>query len=262
MSVQHAGVVGSPIAHSLSPVIHRAAYRALGLDWTYEAIEQSESSFPEFLRGLDDTWRGLSVTMPLKDVALSSADARSDLALRVGAANTLIRRQGGWTADNTDVPGIVQSLAAVGVHSCERATIMGGGATARSAYAALMALGASHVTICVRRPEAGEEFAAWAQQWQAAVTVASMDPSSELADAEVVVATVPFDAASPWASVAGTGALLDVSYHPWPTVLSAAWRGPVANGRDLLLWQAVEQVRLMTGLEAPVDAMRAALDAA
>lgn len=262
MSVQHAGVVGSPIDHSLSPVIHRAAYRALGLDWTYEAIEQSEESFPGFLGALDHTWRGLSVTMPLKEVALAAADVRSDLSCRVGAANTLIHGADGWFAENTDVAGMVSALSAVNVESCQRVTIMGGGATARSSFAAVMQMGACDVTVCVRRPEAGRAFAEWAQQWDASVAVASMEPAWELAAADVVIAAVPFDAASSWAAVAGSGALMDVSYHPWPTVLSAAWRGPVANGRDLLLWQAVEQVRLMTGMPAPVDAMRAALDAA
>lgn len=262
MSVQHAGVVGSPIDHSLSPVIHCAAYRELGLDWTYEAIEQTEDSFPHFLSGLDHAWRGLSVTMPLKEVALAAADSRSELAQRVGAANTLIHGVDGWFAENTDVVGIVSALSAAGVSSCRQVTIMGGGATARSAFAAVMEMGARDVTVCVRRPDAGRAFADWAHHWDASVAVASMEPSEEAAAADVVIATVPFDAASPWAGVAGTGALLDVSYHPWPTVLSAAWRGPVANGRDLLLWQAVEQVRLMTGMAAPVAAMRAALDAA
>lgn len=262
MSHPQAAVVGSPIDHSLSPVLHRAAYRALGLDWTYSAIEQRPETFPEFLSSRDHSWRGLSVTMPLKESALACADSASELAVRVGAANTLIHDAGLWHADNTDVAGIRGSFEAIGVTSCDRATILGGGATARSAFAALAGMGASSVTVCVRRPEAGRQFLEWSSAWSATVTVASLEPSVEHAAAEVVVATVPFDAAGPWASVAGDGALLDVSYHPWPTVLAAAWHGPVAHGRDLLLWQAVEQVRLMTGLAAPVEAMRAALEAA
>ena len=260
MTLSHAAVVGSPIAHSLSPVLHRAAYVALGLDWTYEAIEQTVDSFPTFFAGLDSSWRGLSVTMPLKEVALANADEASDLATKVGAANTLIHANGSWIADNTDVLGMRNSLRAIGVNTCESATILGGGATARSAFAALTELGVDSVTVCVRRPVAGEEFIRWASQWNVRVEVASLEPVSALTDVEVLITTVPLAAADSWAEVAGEGALLDVSYHPWPTVLSQAWRGPVASGRDLLLWQAVEQVQLMTGMAAPVEIMASALN--
>jgi shikimate dehydrogenase len=258
--IPHAAVVGSPISHSLSPVLHRAAYLALGLNWTYEAIEQTVESFPDFFSGLDSSWRGLSVTMPLKEVALASADEASDVARKVGAANTLIQANGEWRADNTDVMGVRNSLRAIGVDAVTQATILGGGATARSAFAALADLGARSVTVCVRRPAAGEEFREWASQWSIRVEVATLEPTANLADVDVLIATVPFAAADSWAAVAGQGALLDVSYHPWPTVLSQAWTGPVASGRDLLLWQAVEQVQLMTGMPAPFEEMATALN--
>jgi shikimate dehydrogenase len=241
-------------------VLHKAAYRALGLDWTYVAIDQTVDSFPSFFSGLDSSWRGLSVTMPLKEVALANADEASELAIKVGAANTLIHTDGCWRADNTDVMGMCNSLRAIGVSEVERATILGGGATARSAFAALAELGVQSVTVCVRRPDAGEEFVQWASQWSIRADVATLEPVNTLTDVEVLIATVPFAVADPWAEVAGLGALLDVSYHPWPTVLSASWRGPIASGRDLLLWQAVEQVQLMTGMAAPVEVMAAALD--
>ncbi|TDC50157.1 shikimate dehydrogenase, partial [Jiangella ureilytica] len=115
MLTRRCAVLGSPIAHSLSPVIHRAAYRRLGLDWEYTAHEVDESSLARFVSGLGPEWRGLSLTMPLKRVALDVAATASDVARTVGAANTLVRRDdGGWDADNTDVPGVVATLRAAG----------------------------------------------------------------------------------------------------------------------------------------------------
>lgn len=259
---RHAAVVGSPISHSLSPIVHRAAYQALNIDWSYEAIEQTKESFPEFVHNRPASWRGLSITMPLKEVALLISDSASDLAVSVGAANTLIHDGATWHAENTDVGGMVTCFAERGVTTCNRATLLGGGATARSAFAALVTMGVDEVTLCVRRAESGAEFVEWAAQWDVSVRVATMEPVAEFASADVVISSVPHDAADAWAAVAGEGALLDVSYHPWPTVLARSWRGSVSSGRDLLLWQAVEQVHLMTGLVAPIDAMRSALNSA
>lgn len=258
-----AGVLGSPIAHSLSPALHRAAYASLGLDWVYEAYEVDEAALSAFLAGLDSTWAGLSLTMPLKQVVIPLLDEVDAEAERLASVNTVLPSPRGWRGTNTDVYGMVEALTQAGLTTApETATILGSGATARSATAALARLGCPRVTVCARRPEAAEEIADLARDFGLAALCADLTPRADLVGADVVISTLPGDAASPWTSQAtgAHGALLDASYHPWPTPLAAAWGGSVvASGRDMLLWQAVEQVRLMTGEEPSVTAMRAAL---
>ncbi len=148
-------VVGSPIAHSRSPVLHRAAYTALGLTgWTYDRVELQAAQFSGWLAGLDQTWRGVSVTMPVKQAALTCADSSSELASMLGAANTLLRTERGWHADNTDVAGLLGALDEGGSRTgrAESATLLGAGATASAAVAALASLGHQHVGIVVRDP--------------------------------------------------------------------------------------------------------------
>jgi shikimate dehydrogenase len=243
------GVAGSPIGHSLSPVLHRAAYAHLGLDWSYDRHEVGERELGAFLDGLDGSWRGLSLTMPLKHEALRLATRRSALAERVGVANTLVFGPDGERfADNTDVPGMVAALRERGVGTVPRATVLGGGATGSSAVAALAELTGA-VTVAVRNPA------------RAGLVHAVADAALA---APVVVATVPAGAADALAPAvpARPGVLLDVLYHPWPTPLAAAWSaagGVVLGGLDLLAHQAVLQVGLMTGRTVPVEVLRAAL---
>ena len=269
-----AAVLGSPIAHSLSPALHRAAYASLGLDdWQYDAIEIDADGLAGFLEGLDATWAGLSLTMPLKEAAVPLVHSIDDEAAVVRAVNTLVRCEGGWHGANTDVRGIVAALegagaglvAGTGGGRLTTATVIGAGATARSALAAIARFGVREVSIHARRPEAGADAARVASALGLRARVHSFDPDLEAMQASIVVCTVPGEAGAPWAQVASAaqGVLLDVAYAPWPTAVAAAWAGSgLASGRDLLLWQAVEQVRLMTGREAPVAAMRAALPAA
>ena len=274
MTGRRAAVLGSPIAHSLSPALHRAAYAALGLHWSYDPVEVTEATLAGFLDTLDDSWAGLSLTMPLKEAVLPLLDEVSDLAREVSAANTVLLAGARRIGTNTDVPGMVRALGdALHAMAPHRAAILGAGATARSAVAALSLLGIEHVDLVVRRPQAAESLAALAR---GRAMTAGVIPWHEAAEGaihhvDVVVSTVPGDAADSLVPVLGRHlavsaeampALLDVAYHPWPTPLMALWsahRAPVATGLDLLLWQAVEQVHLMTGLEAPVEAMRAAL---
>jgi len=277
---RRAAVLGSPIAHSLSPALHLAAYASLGLDWRYEAIEVDEAGLPPFLASLDSTWVGLSLTMPLKECVLPLLDTVDDDARLISSVNTVIPHAGGWHGTNTDVYGIVQALRQAGVADAStepddvvrdaaappalRIAILGSGATARSAVAAAARLGAGEVTVCARRVDAAEEVAALAVRFGLAAQVRDLVPAAEVMAADVVISALPGDVAEPWAALAplARGVLLDASYHPWPTPLAAAWQGSgVASGRDMLLWQAVEQVRLMTGLEPPVGAMSAALPA-
>ena len=273
-----AAVLGSPISHSRSPALHRAAYAALGLDWQYDAIECAEDAFPEFLASLSDEWRGLSLTMPLKEIVFEVVDDIDNVARAVHSANTVWRENpsSAWKATNTDIAGIRRALAAAGVERVERVRILGAGATARSAVAAVIGMGATSIVVHARRSEAAAEVAALAERLGCSTQIGTLDP--DLFDQDLLVSTLPADSAGPWASavssadIAATG-LLDASYYPWPTPLALAWSryspdAPVANGRDMLLWQAVDQVRLMTGKidhvneKAVVEAMRGALSTA
>lgn len=270
MTARRAAVLGSPIAHSRSPILHRAAYAALGLPWEYSAVEVDEAGLSGFLDSLDESWVGLSLTMPLKTAVLPLLDESTDLVQSVGAANTVVFRDGRRIGHNTDVPGAVRALRETGVAAVQEATILGAGATARSTLAALGALGAADVTLAARRPEAAAEVATLADRLGVRMHVVALADMAAVAHAltrPVVVSTVPGGAADHLAAEvpASPGVLLDVAYSPWPTGLAAAWQargGAVASGFDLLLWQAVDQVELMTGLPAPVDAMAAALAAA
>ncbi|MBA3798950.1 MAG: shikimate dehydrogenase [Geodermatophilaceae bacterium] len=273
-AVKHCAVVGAPIAHSRSPVLHRAAYAALGLtDWSYDRLELQPERLRGWLSGLDASWRGISVTMPLKQTALSCAASASTLAATLGAANTLVRTQRGWHADNTDVAGLLGALAERDVDRAGRdssATVIGAGGTAAAAVAALSALGFEHVGVVVRAPTRAQALLdVVARLGLTSRTYPWPDTSGDWTagqglDADLVLSTVP---------AAATTALLDhewrvgqtvvdVSYEPWPTKLveSATARGAQGiGGAPVLLWQAVRQVELMTGRPAPVEAMREAL---
>ncbi|MBX6765783.1 MAG: shikimate dehydrogenase [Actinomadura rubrobrunea] len=260
----HAAVAGSPIAHSLSPVLHRAAYAAMGLeDWTYEAFECAEEGLPALLGGLGPDWAGLSLTMPLKRAALTLADTVSDLAAAVGAANTLVLRDGRRHADNTDVHGIVTALAEAGLDGAKSVLVLGGGATAASALAALARLGAAEARLAARRPERARDAAEAGRRFGLAVEVASLGDLPALLDVDLVVSTLPAGAADPYAEqVAAAGAaVFDVVYGQ-PTALTGTVEragGRVVDGFPMLLHQAVRQVALMTGRDdVPVEAMRAA----
>lgn len=256
-------MLGSPISHSLSPALHRAAYAALGLDWTYEAIEVTEAGLEAFVAALDDSWAGLSLTMPLKERAVRLCADVDDAARAISSVNTLLPVADGWRGTNTDIHGIIRSLRDVGIDGpLGTGLVLGAGATARSAVAALAAIGIAELKVAARREEAAHELVELAASMGLSAHAVDWQPHAEALEVDLVVSTLPGDAGSGWAQLAGRarGALLDAAYHPWPTPLAAAWpNGRVASGRSMLLWQAVEQVRLMTGLEPPVEAMRASL---
>ena len=152
-----AGVRGSPIAHSLSPVLHTAAYEALGLaDWTYDLVEVDEAGLLAHVAALDPCYRGLSLTMPLKEVAFQAVHTVSDLARRVGAINTIVRDERGWRGYNTDVYGIIESLRQIGVGEVNEAVLVGAGATARSALEALAEMSTRKVSFMVREEVRGQ----------------------------------------------------------------------------------------------------------
>ena len=266
--VLRAAVLGSPVSHSLSPVLHRAGYAAAGLGgWEYEAREVTAGELAGVVAGLDEQWRGLSLTMPLKEAALEVADDVDDLARRAGAANTLVRRaDGGWDATNTDVAGVTEALRPHLPGRPERALVIGAGATARSAVLALAGLGVTTLTVRARDTARAADLLAWAVDLGAGIrsgSVAGIDAWRTTRD-DVVVSTVPPAGAE---AVAATvppehrGVLLDVVYAGWPTPVAraaAAAGMTVVSGLDLLVHQAAEQFLRFTGRPAPVEAMLAA----
>jgi shikimate dehydrogenase len=268
VSTRRAAVLGKPIAHSLSPVIHNAGYAAAGLSgWSYTAIECAESELADLVAGLGPEWAGLSLTMPLKEVALAVAGAVSPVATALGAANTLVRGEHGWRADNTDAPGMVDALAAAGVTAASEVAVLGAGGTARAALAATRDLGAK-ATVYARRPEAIAQLAPVAEALGVALTGAAWSDAASCADAQVVISTVPKGVADGLAAAIRwrpSVVLFDALYDPWPTPLAAAAARagcPIVSGLDLLLAQAVRQFVQFTGVSAPVESMRSALVAA
>nr|WP_265447005.1 shikimate dehydrogenase [Flexivirga meconopsidis] len=274
MIAPRAGVLGKPIAHSLSPLLHRAAYDAAGLtDWSYDARECDVSELPDLVAGLGPTWRGLSLTMPLKEEALLLASSSSAVARQTGAVNTLVRDGADWLGDNTDVVGIRDALCEGGVadHGPVDAVLMiGSGATARSALAAVAELGVTHVTFAVRG-NARESTLAQARDHGLQVEVVDLTEGATLAlHTPLVINTTPAGAtdavAETMASAAGSAGalperrvLLDVVYAGWPTplaVVAATYGAHVIPGVEMLIHQAAAQFTLMTGKPAPLQAMQ------
>ncbi|MDG4669012.1 shikimate dehydrogenase [Mycobacterium sp. 236(2023)] len=255
---RRAAVLGSPIAHSRSPQLHLAAYRALGLhDWTYDRIECTEDELPALVSGFGPEWVGVSVTMPNKFAALRFADEATDRALLVGSANTLVRTDAGWRADNTDVDGVVGALESV----MGSAAVVGSGGTAPAAVVALAALGVTDVQIVARNPEKAASLVALAENiGMAARWLELGEPLTRVA---AVVSTVPADVAAAHVKwISATPVLLDAIYDPWPTPLAVAVEragGRAISGLHMLLNQAYTQVEQFTGMPAPKEAMKAVL---
>ncbi|MFS0912710.1 shikimate dehydrogenase [Microbacterium sp. 179-I 3D2 NHS] len=263
-------VWGDPIAHSKSPALHAAAYQALGLDWEYTRRQVTAESFAAALGGLDATWRGLSLTMPLKEEAFRASATRDPHAELTGAVNTLLLsdRVAGF---NTDVGGIVDALTEAGLDGARQVRIVGAGATAASALVAVAELGAGHVEVSARRPERAAGLVMLGERLAVPVVVRPLDQPA--AAAELTVATLPGGtelAADTVASLAAAGGtLFDAAYAPWPSALATQWSGgPAVSGLGMLLHQAVRQIRIflhgdpmvpLRDEEAVIAAMRAAL---
>jgi shikimate dehydrogenase len=268
-AVRRAAVLGSPIQHSLSPVLHGAAYRALDLHgWHYDKIECDEPGLPRLVDSMGPEWAGLSLTMPLKRVVMTVADEVSPLAEAVGAANTLVFSPGGGTrADNTDVAGMVSALREAGLTRVEQSVILGAGGTAQSALAAVRELGHQSPIILVRNLARTSELRETAERLGMRPTISDGLFTEPLPAADLVISTLPGGAADPLSATRWKPdtMVLDVVYAPWPTSFagSALAAGcPVVSGLTVLLYQAVAQVELMTGHPGPVEAMRTALVAA
>ncbi|AQT80503.1 shikimate dehydrogenase [Mycolicibacterium litorale] len=264
-TARRAAVLGSPVAHSKSPQLHLAAYRALGLtDWTYDRIECTAEQLPALLRSFGPEWVGVSVTMPGKFAALAFADERTERAELVGSANTLVRTDHGWRADNTDIDGVAGALGHV--RHLRRAIVLGSGGTAPAAVVALAELGVTEVTVVARdRDKAARllDLGAAVGLSTAFCGLGATNLPAVAATADVLVSTIPADAAAAYAAVfAGVPVLLDAIYDPWPTPLAAAVAeagGQVISGQQMLLHQAFSQVEQFTGRPAPREQMVAAL---
>ena len=268
-----AAVLGSPIAHSLSPALHTAAYRELGLtDWSYQAIECDETGLAGLLRSLGPDWAGLSLTMPLKQAVLPLLDHADGLVTEIGAANTVLLSDGRRLGYNTDVAGLAMALRQAGATPDGNVVILGGGATACSALAALQMTGvADPITVVVRDLARAAGLRAVASRLGLMVQLTELSPAGLEAvpagpGSQLLISTLPAGAADRIARQLVTGplqadAVLDVVYDPWPTRLAeaaAAAGATVISGFELLLHQAAGQVELMTGLPAPTLAMRLA----
>ncbi|WP_415138712.1 shikimate dehydrogenase [Microbacterium sp.] len=270
MPESHLAVWGDPIAHSKSPQLHAAAYEVLGFDWQYDRRQVTEAAFASTVRALDDSWRGLSLTMPLKEQAFRIADIRDAHAGLTGVANTLLLGER-IAAFNTDVGGIVDALAEHRIVALERVRLLGAGATSASALVAVSDLGATHVDVRARRPERARSLAALGERLGVAVTIAPFDAASDAVD--LTIASLPggtvLDEAVVGPLAARGGALFDVAYSPWPSALAASWTGGEAiAGLGMLLHQAVRQIRIfahgdpslpLADEAAVIAAMRAAL---
>ncbi|MGQ4417490.1 shikimate dehydrogenase, partial [Streptomyces sp. SAS_269] len=261
---RRAAVLGSPIAHSLSPVLHRAAYDALGLSgWSYDRFEIDEAALPGFLDGLGPEWAGLSLTMPLKRAVIPLVDEISDAAASVDAVNTVVLSEDGRrVGDNTDIPGMVAALREHGIEEVESAAILGAGATASSALAALSRICTGEVVAYVRSEARAAEMRQWGERLEVDVRTVGWADAEQALHAPLVIATTPAGTTDALAAAVPERptTLFDVLYDPWPTELAARWSmfgGAVVGGLDLLVHQAVLQVEQMTGrTPAPLEAMR------
>lgn len=278
MSSRHCAVIGHPIAHSLSPAMHRAAYRDLGLDWSFDAVDVARDGLADFVAGLDESWRGLAVTMPHKQ-ELAGLGEPDELVRLLGVANTWVRTTSGPVVRNTDAPGVCDVLRQAGVHQVSSVTVLGAGATARSVLAGATRLGARSATIVSRSRVRSQQTLALAS---ALGVTAHWQPLDEpLAPADLLVSTLPrqafdegehrppdFDGGehrSPGTTLRASQAvacapvIFDVVYDPWPPVLLDLARQEnkvCIDGLDLLAAQGRRQVEIMTGQHVAMTTMR------
>ena len=259
-------MLGDPIAHSLSPVLHSAGYAELGLDWAYETHRVPAGGLEAFLAGLSADWRGLSLTMPLKREAMGLAHRLTDRARLAGAVNTLLLGEGEGdgerVGDNTDLPGAAAAIRERTTAPLASAVILGGGATATSIALALADLGVTSVDLLVRDPGRAAETVEVLKAHPAVIEVRTraLDDGADVL-ADIVVSTIPAAAQTDGLVVrcAEVPVVFEALYDPWPTPLAAsAADRTLVGGLDLLVHQAALQFGLFTGRQAPLEVMREA----
>lgn len=244
---------GSPIRHSLSPALHNAAYRALGIDAHYSSRDVGADLLSTELTRLSPEYRGISLTMPLKEAVLSLVDNHRGLVGELGAANTIVRGPDGWVLWNTDPEGVAGALQEASLASCDSATILGAGATARSVLCALPRFGVSEVVVYSRDRSRARKTLDYGATKGLSVTWASLDDLATADPSDLVVSTLPHGVSVEGQisqQLVAAAALLDVTYDPWPSGLATRWarsEHPVISGRPMLLHQAVSQIRIFTG---------------
>ncbi|ANF30909.1 hypothetical protein A0130_03725 [Leifsonia xyli] len=267
-------MLGSPIGHSRSPELHRAAYDALGLDWSYEAVEVTEDGLPAFIDGLGPEWRGLSLTMPLKKAVLPLLTETDRIADQTGGANTVLLDGDDLRGFNTDVAGIVRALQAAGLEEARYVHILGGGATAASALVAAAELGAERVDVHVRDLARSAWIEPLANDLGLRVRIRPFSQADRSLDVpDLVISTLPGGTTTEAVYTDSTrrrSVLFDVAYEPWPTALARQWEavgGRTVSGLAMLAHQALLQVRIFVSgdplqpLEDEPGVLAAMLDA-
>lgn len=243
----NAAVLGSPIAHSLSPLLHAKAYQLLDIEGTYEAIEVRSGELASFLRSTDKNC--LSLTMPLKEEALSLADNSSALSQRISSGNTLTCAEGKWSLTSTDVAGFQYSIKFQQIDSLDTVMVLGAGATARAAVSYLSTV-AKKIYVVSR---SAKRESSMNKASDTPIEYLPWDPTSKINDVDLVVNTAPGDAAGSFFSSINSprGALFEVLYHPWPTDLARTWAASdqlVIDGLELLIHQAISQMEIFSGV--------------
>ncbi|MFE4212242.1 shikimate dehydrogenase [Streptomyces sp. NPDC056844] len=256
-------LLGSPVNGALSPVLHRAAYKAMGLPWTYSAIECPPQNLPHFLGTLDGGWRGFSLTMPLKRTVVPLLDETSETVTRIGAANTIVvTASGRLLGENTDLYGTMQALHKAGVTTATTVTVLGAGATACTTLAAGRELGCDQAVVIARdTARASSLLGPTAERIGIKISIKPWTDAAHHLAVDLVVSALPPHAADTlaplWTRRAGT--LMDVVYRPWPTRFAHAAQEAgrrVVGGLPMLLHQAARQVVLQTGHSpAPIAEM-------
>jgi shikimate dehydrogenase len=250
----HGAVLGSPISHSLSPLLHNSAYDFLGLKGEYTAIDTPAGSLATFLSSHGGEFDYLSLTMPLKEEALSLNVKLDELTQRIQSANTLIKRNEQWSLTSTDGVGLIHALHHAGLDSFQSVLVLGAGGTARAVVGSLDAHSQRIEVVSrssVREPALRSAISRADfvySPWRFDINFSSYD---------LIINTTPAGAADTLTQVIEPGiraTLFDVIYKPWPTQLAARWAdcgGRVINGLELLLYQGIEQIEL--AISEPID---------
>lgn len=256
--VLRGAVIGSPITHSLSPLLHREALSHLGIQASYDQIEVPAGELATFFESRKNDFDYFSMTMPLKEEALALDVEIDSLSQRVQTANTLYTSGSQWHLTSTDGKGFIEALAVQGYRSFDSVLVLGAGGTARAVVGALDHL-ASDITVLGRTStrrltlesavtESNFEYLRWSD-------------SIDFSPYDLVVNTTPAGAADLIAnSLAGSdaGLLFDIIYNPWPTHLASRWKdsgGEVINGLEMLLYQGIAQLELVLGRTLDHDAL-------
>ena len=248
-------VWGSPVEHSLSPALHQAAYRALGVPWSYRYREVSEEMITTAWAGMDAALSGISLTMPLKERVMDLVQPRDSIVDTIQAANTVYRSGGTWALSNTDPYGVDRALEKFGVDA-SHAWILGAGATARSVGYALALRGTTDITLCVRDVDRAERTAHQLRNTGLGIQVQHFSDLDGAIPPQLVASTLPGTAGNlpeiP-SNVVDSAALFDVAYSPWPSHYAHAWESssqPVISGLWMLSYQAVAQIRLFVNSDS------------